>query len=612
MKKITNIIGKNGMKNLYYIFMTVLMILLLGLAIKEFNMTSFFNDIEAKSYDIRVKLFKDKAMPNPNIILVSVDDDSIEKMEKEYGRWPWTRQAYNDLIEYLEQNKINLVAFDMMFIGYQQNFESKDIELAKTIAKYDNVFTSMNFDYRDHSELPYLPDKFKANLTNNSDTIDFSKTEFTSVRPIIKEIIESTDNIGFINFVRDDDGISRRAPTFLKFKGDYYPYLALKTAQYYLMKKGELKTKNYIIDNQNRLILGEKKIHLDNDGFMILNWYGAKDFETIPAWKIFKSMEAVKEGKKPIIDGSIFKDKLIFVGVTATSLYDIKSVPIASVYPGVEVQTTFLNNIIDNNSIERVEPETDFLLTILLIIATGFIMVRMNSIFISSFAVILLGLVYFIFAGFALGYSNYWLGTTYQILSMAATFTIMYIIKYINKSKDFEHTYKLATTDGLTELYNHRYFQENMASHIETCKRYNSNFSLLLIDIDFFKKFNDTYGHQAGDAVLRQVATMLKKAVRSSDVVCRYGGEEMTIILTNTGLDEAITTAQKICEKVAEKPFRLSESVEKHVTISIGVATYPLNGETPAEIIEFADQGLYLAKENGRNQVGQVKEVKPL
>jgi len=129
---------------------------------------------------------------------------------------------------------------------------------------------------------------------------------------------------------------------------------------------------------------------------------------------------------------------------------------------------------------------------------------------------------------------------------------------------------------------------------------------LILIDIDFFKKFNDTYGHQAGDAVLKQVAQTLKKNVRSTDVVCRYGGEEMSIILSNTDNDEAIITAQKICQAVAKRPFKLSADQESHVTISMGVATYPKDGTTPAELIERSDKGMYAAKENGRNQVGLV------
>ena len=132
-----------------------------------------------------------------------------------------------------------------------------------------------------------------------------------------------------------------------------------------------------------------------------------------------------------------------------------------------------------------------------------------------------------------------------------------------------------------------------------------TNFSLIIIDIDFFKKFNDTYGHQSGDAVLRQVAQILKRNVRATDIVCRYGGEEMSIILPNTPKDEASGTAQKICERVANNKYKLSNDKEGQVTISLGVATYPHDGSTPSEIIEAADKRLYSAKNNGRNRVGE-------
>ena len=128
-----------------------------------------------------------------------------------------------------------------------------------------------------------------------------------------------------------------------------------------------------------------------------------------------------------------------------------------------------------------------------------------------------------------------------------------------------------------------------------------------MIDIDFFKKFNDTYGHQAGDAVLRGVAHTLKINVRSSDVVCRYGGEEMAIILKDTDFDQAFLTAEKVCKTIAAKPFKIAANTEKQVTISLGVSTYPICGLETQEMIEFADRGLYAAKENGRNQVGKVQ-----
>ena len=148
-----------------------------------------------------------------------------------------------------------------------------------------------------------------------------------------------------------------------------------------------------------------------------------------------------------------------------------------------------------------------------------------------------------------------------------------------------------------------------MSANIQTAKRYNSVFSLILIDIDFFKKFNDTYGHQSGDAVLRQVAQTIKKNIRATDIPCRYGGEEMSVILTNTNKEDAIKTAVKICEAVRNREFELATGDWTHVTISLGVASMPKDGDTTEKLIEYADKCLYIAKGNGRNQV--VSEVLP-
>ena len=130
---------------------------------------------------------------------------------------------------------------------------------------------------------------------------------------------------------------------------------------------------------------------------------------------------------------------------------------------------------------------------------------------------------------------------------------------------------------------------------------------MILIDIDFFKKFNDKYGHQAGDAVLKHVAKTLKKCVRTNDFVCRYGGEEMAIILENTNHQTAVNIANKICSTIADGEYELNPDLSVKITISLGVSTFPEKGKTPAELIEYADKCLYNAKENGRNQVGFIE-----
>ena len=199
---------------------------------------------------------------------------------------------------------------------------------------------------------------------------------------------------------------------------------------------------------------------------------------------------------------------------------------------------------------------------------------------------------------------NVWSWIVIPLIFATFIFICSFIIKYLLKSRDFEYTYKLATTDGLTELFNHRFFQEQMKNKIEQAKKSNGTFSLILLDIDFFKKFNDKYGHQAGDAVLKHVAKTLKSCVRNEDLVCRYGGEEMTIILNNANRESAVKTAQKVCETIASKKYELTPELEVNITVSLGVATYSENGKNPAEMIEYADKCLYKAKENGRNQVG--------
>ena len=163
----------------------------------------------------------------------------------------------------------------------------------------------------------------------------------------------------------------------------------------------------------------------------------------------------------------------------------------------------------------------------------------------------------------------------------------------------------LANVDGLTGVYNHRYFQNSLDQEISRCMRNGSSLSLLLLDIDHFKKFNDTYGHQAGDFVLTEFAKILRDNVRRHDVVARYGGEEFVIILPETEKDEAVSVAEKL--RVAIETAAFDDQRESYnVTASFGVSN-----STPATEDDFskdnfigqADQALYQAKEKGRNKV---------
>ena len=161
----------------------------------------------------------------------------------------------------------------------------------------------------------------------------------------------------------------------------------------------------------------------------------------------------------------------------------------------------------------------------------------------------------------------------------------------------------LAERDGLTGLFNHRSFQEFLGRQIVQSRRYNRVLSLIMLDIDYFKSFNDTYGHQYGDTILRGLAQILSRSVRQADLVARYGGEEFTIVLAETDLKGAFIVAEKIRRIVERCPFPREDGDPVYVTISLGVAMFSTILQTPHELIEAADKALYDAKQRGRNRV---------
>ena len=160
---------------------------------------------------------------------------------------------------------------------------------------------------------------------------------------------------------------------------------------------------------------------------------------------------------------------------------------------------------------------------------------------------------------------------------------------------------KMATTDGLTGLFNHRLFQEKLSEEFRRSSRFPDPVSLLLTDIDYFKKVNDTYGHPVGDEVLREVSKVIMDTIRNIDIPARYGGEEFAIILPGADADGAKIIAERLRKAIMEKTFS-GDGRSFQVTISIGIATSPSDAKSKEELIEKADQALYHAKHNGRNQ----------
>lgn len=173
----------------------------------------------------------------------------------------------------------------------------------------------------------------------------------------------------------------------------------------------------------------------------------------------------------------------------------------------------------------------------------------------------------------------------------------------IENARFLEEIERQAITDSLTGLYNHREFQKRLSEEVERGNRYGKEFSLLMLDIDHFKVINDTHGHPVGDAILKQIAKIIQQSLRTVDIPARYGGEEFATILPETNTESAKIVAERICQTIADHAFATPSGHSAHLSVSIGVASFPLDANSREQLIAVADQALYFSKEGGRNRV---------
>lgn len=171
----------------------------------------------------------------------------------------------------------------------------------------------------------------------------------------------------------------------------------------------------------------------------------------------------------------------------------------------------------------------------------------------------------------------------------------------------YTKTKELSITDALTGLYNRRYFEKCADREFLRAARYKSDLTFAIIDIDFFKKINDTYGHLCGDKILKEVAFLLNESFRKTDIVFRYGGEEFVVILTETNAEAARIPLERLRKKIESNTFKFKTQYLK-ITISLGYSSDVEDAEDAPELLSFADAALYRAKENGRNQIRNYKE----
>lgn len=206
--------------------------------------------------------------------------------------------------------------------------------------------------------------------------------------------------------------------------------------------------------------------------------------------------------------------------------------------------------------------------------------------------------------------SEWYEGRIYPIKKKSTDLrSVIWYAVNITERKSLEKELKLmAETDPLTGAYNRRYFLKTLNKEFSLSKRYQTSFSLFIMDIDFFKNFNDSYGHDVGDMVLKELVNICTPLMRDVDLFARFGGEEFVVILPNTAIDGAFTIAERIRKEINEKALKIADN-EVCFSVSIGISEVSIADQKVEDIIKRADLALYEAKESGRNRVCSHKDL---
>ena len=272
MNKFFNILHRHR----YDIFFTIILLLIISFSIvllQNNETKNLIKFLENKSFDIRQNLIAKNKQVNKDIIIVTVDDPSYEYLIETYGDWPIPRNAYAEILDYIENQQPKYVAFDLLFIKSLNRIPNSDNKLIESFKKYKNTYTALNFDdYNFELRKPPKIDKeIKTNIKILSDNL--SPYKYTNCRIIMPEIIEATKNIGHINTPKSDDGYTRTVPVIVKYpkyntkdyseiRDDYYLYMTVKMMIDYLNKYENENIKEIVVDSKNNLILGKRKIPL--------------------------------------------------------------------------------------------------------------------------------------------------------------------------------------------------------------------------------------------------------------------------------------------------------------------------------------------------------------
>jgi len=577
-----------------YFFTKVFIGLVAGTIVAAIFLNNGFEKFELVALDQRFRLRPERPT-DKNIAIIEMGDDSIEAI----GRWPWPREWHATLLSILKRYHARLVIFDVIFDD--ESTPSQDAVFREAIRSAGNVYLPFVFQFQEGD----MPIKDRPALPRGRAKSGRPSGNVRNIIYPLQKFLDVSRGSGHVNVVPDRDGIVRRTPLVIAYRNTFYPQIACKAVADYLGAQDRdiiVKPGRYIV--LKNTALGDIKIPVDPDNEMLVSWAGPwrETFKHYSYIDIIVSYRNILNNEKPRIDLDELKGKVCIVGLTATGLYDIRPTSLEPSYPVVGINANIMNNILKGDFIRQVPKAVDiffiYLMGILVTLVVSTVRFIRGAVYT---ALIIFGYIMISFLAFAV--LGRWVAAVYPAVAMAASFLGVTLYNEIVIALKGKKYFDLSIRDGLTKLFNISHFNEILEREfdISSGKRKTRKLCLIMADVDHFKDFNDRYGHQAGDLVLKMVARMFKERTRGHDVAARYGGEEFIMMLPGTDREDAGHIAERIRNRIEHTPLQRHNKTYR-VTVSLGVAM--LEGEkTKAELIKKVDEALYAAKKSGRNRV---------
>ncbi|HOW59161.1 MAG TPA: diguanylate cyclase [Candidatus Omnitrophota bacterium] len=534
--------------------------------------TPFFLTSQLKTGDTLFRFYKPRANYLNKIVVVGVDDESMYRLNHS---WPWGREIFAAFLERIRPLHPKVIGFDFSFVGKSQN-EEADQWFADEIVESKNVILASFFD-RDSVSSPYA-------YISPSDMF-----------------LKGTKATGFINVPHDQDGTVRRSRVLLELsdnQGFVYSFPVQLACAYWgippeksVFMRGSDVVFRLPLDP--RLSAFEEiSILLDRKYHIPISFRCNKtSIRYIPFWKIIAGQVEKKD-----IEGNI-----ILVGAVSPIIHDIHQTPIG-LMPGIFINAYQTLMILEHDFVKKLWPYHHWIFLLIFAILFSLLFYHLDY---------LTAVITFFTAEFAIYQFAISLFQTHRLIfsafSTMLVLTLVFLIVLFYKGLwTFVENITLqrqVVTDALTGLYSPRHLPLRLKAEFDRYRQLDKEFCFAMIDVDWFKRVNDTYGHEQGNAVLIQIADYLRNGVRIGDVVARYGGEEFCVILFGCTTKVARQILDRISRAIEFTIFTTPKG-NFHVTISVGICS---NKERKVkgtdDLIRFADEALYDAKSAGRNRI---------